>query len=165
MKKIYILRHAKAEHSNNGGDQARRLAPDAIEQCQRLANLLLEKQIIPDVILSSPAIRTKDTIAHILKFMQATCDVSVIQELYDSSPKIMLSLIQQLSDEAKSVMIVGHNPTVQEFCYEFAQHNQDNPYLLKLRFGMSPATLVCFTVNTTSWQKIMPTLSNLEWLL
>ena len=68
MKKIYIIRHAKASKSEDIDDFERKLTKSGKEDLKKLFKNLASHEIHPDLVLSSPAVRTAKTAIKIAKF-------------------------------------------------------------------------------------------------
>lgn len=106
--RLYLLRHAEAEpHRVN--DFSRRLTEKGNDQAKRVGEFLETRKIIPDLILSSPVLRAKET-AEIVASKLGGSDLSMVPWLAcGMSPETAL---QELASYARfdSVMIVGHEP-------------------------------------------------------
>lgn len=131
MRTIYLLRHAQAVLPDNSGkDFDRALSKagriDAANQAQRL----IKAGIRPDCILYSPATRTTQT-AEIFfaAFHQALPETSVtlqaVPSLYRADATGYIDEIQmQAPETANCVMLVGHNPSIEDCALLFAQNNE-----------------------------------------
>lgn len=121
MKKLYIIRHAKSSWEDPDlSDFDRPLNDRGKRDAPRMAERLKEKRLTPDIVLTSPARRAKDT-CHIfckeLGFIK-----SKIEEkpgLYHASDDEILKVIRTLKDrtgdDEENVLIFGHNPGLTEF--------------------------------------------------
>ena len=113
---LTLLRHAKSSWKNQHQlDSERPLNSrgntDAIEMAKRL----LDRQSVPDYILSSSAVRTRQTTAHLLTVFSATPpQVAYEDSLYLASPLTLLGSLVEVPDAASHVMIVAHNPGIEE---------------------------------------------------
>ena len=109
---LYLLRHAYAE-PYQADDFSRRLTKKGISQAERVGNFLLSHGIFPDLILTSPVIRARETAKIVLEKLgeaSATTDLTEVPWLAcGMNPEVAL---KELSGCAKfdSVMIVGHEP-------------------------------------------------------
>lgn len=111
MKKLIIVRHAHAVHDGTA-DFKRILTGDGLEEAAQAGKILKKNDLLPDMILSSPAARAMQTakkVAHKLDFPE---DLIVYdREIYTADENDMLDIIQQVDDSCSTLMIVGHNPT------------------------------------------------------
>jgi phosphohistidine phosphatase len=112
MKELLLLRHAKSSWDNvNLGDINRPLnekgQADAPLMGEQIANL----NFIPQIIFSSTAQRTRETIALVCETAHLPMEkVSYETELYTFDFEDVLRFIVSISDEFERVMMVGHNP-------------------------------------------------------
>jgi phosphohistidine phosphatase len=106
---LILLRHGKAEDMNIGGDFTRELLEKGREQARRAANLLKTAGVLPNIVLTSPLIRARQTAD---EFCQtAGMPGAVIQSWLTCgmSPETALNELAAFRD-FKRVAIVGHNP-------------------------------------------------------
>jgi phosphohistidine phosphatase len=82
----------------------------------------------PDKVLSSPAVRALTTAAIIVRELGiAVAKVRQDEQLYLASPKAMLSVVHELGETAKHLMIFGHNPGITEFADQLSsERSLDN---------------------------------------
>lgn len=112
-KKLYILRHARAEeYSDDRQDAHRKLDSIGLQNATRMGIYLNSRKVDFDMIISSPAIRAVSTASLIAE--QIKYDTNTIHkndEIYEASVRTLLRLVNQLKEEWHSVLIVGHNPS------------------------------------------------------
>ncbi len=115
MKTLLILRHAKAAPKDpNISDHDRPLDKVGKDDALRMGKLMKDKEMIPSLIISSSALRAKSTAELVAKGCGYQADIVLNQSLYEAKPKDYLSILETLSDIYGSVLIVGHNPTVED---------------------------------------------------
>ncbi len=116
MKKIYLIRHAKASDAEFGiNDFERALSKKGKNDATFIAKRLKHFGISPDLIISSPAKRAKTTakiIAETLNYEKYS--INFQESLYDSSCQTYRYLLDSVDDSIKSLFIVAHNPTITE---------------------------------------------------
>jgi phosphohistidine phosphatase len=115
MKTLLILRHAKAvpkdlDLSAHDGPLDELGKDDALY----MGKLMKDKDIIPSSIITSSALRAITTAELVVKGCSYQGDIVLDHLLYESKPKDYLGILETLSDEYSSVLIVGHNPTVED---------------------------------------------------
>lgn len=112
MKTLYLARHAKSFWGDQSiPDFDRPLNKRGKRDAPFMGNVLKEKKVKPDLIISSPAKRTKKTaleIAAKLKYPESK--IIYNEELYEASSNTILKVIKKIDDKIESVMIFGHNP-------------------------------------------------------
>lgn len=115
MKTLLILRHAKAVSKYpNLSDHDRPLDKLGENDALHMGKLMKDKDIIPSFIISSTAVRAKTTAELVAKGCSYQGDIVLNQSLYEAKPKDYLLILNTLSDKYNSVLIVGHNPTVED---------------------------------------------------
>ncbi|MFD2569331.1 SixA phosphatase family protein [Spirosoma soli] len=144
---LYIVRHAKAEDRTMFmTDHDRELTADGIMAAARIGRYLQEKDVQPDVIVSSTAPRAKDTakvIAEQINF--DTAEIRLDQTLYEGGPKAYLSVVNALPESTNTAMVVGHNPDVSYFA-EFLTHQSIG--------SMSKGAVVAVTFEDIKWAEV-----------
>ncbi len=116
MKKLYLIRHAKSDWSEEDrSDFERSLNKRGKKDLPFMAQRLKKFGIKPDLILSSPAKRAKKTVKVLAETIGYPCDkISYEESLYDSSYTAYRYLLDSLDEKFNSVFIVAHNPTLTE---------------------------------------------------
>jgi phosphohistidine phosphatase len=114
MKRLTLVRHGKAEEAVSGlEDWNRALAPKGHRQAKHMGGRLEDRELIPDLILSSPAARaitTAKLIARVLGYSEKK--IQEDDRLYLASPKKILEVVWEVKSQAKHVMLFGHNPGI-----------------------------------------------------
>jgi len=122
-KRLFILRHAKSSWDDPGlDDHERPLAPRGQRACKVMAEHLRTNEIEPDLVLCSSARRTRET----LESVAPGGEHLIESELYSASPGELLDRLRRVPDGVDSVMLIGHNPSVQMLALRLARRD-DNP--------------------------------------
>ena len=111
-----LLRHAKSDWGSDAVDDlARPLAERGCKAAERMGIWMRGHASVPDYVISSPAVRARET-ARILCEALGREAMQVVYEdsLYLADVGELLSLVRGFPGEAKSVMLVGHNPGLEE---------------------------------------------------
>jgi phosphohistidine phosphatase len=111
MKKLLLIRHSKAEKDTGGKDFDRPLKYPGIQDARFMADLLKEKGLVPQLIITSPALRTKTT-AEIFADGLKLAKPQEEKSIYEATQQTLLKIINRLSDSLDFVAIVGHNPGI-----------------------------------------------------
>ncbi len=124
MKRLVLVRHAKTEVIRYDiTDYQRSLKERGINDSKLIANKLLLKDIIPNLIVSSPANRAIETtllFADILKY--PTEKIVKIDDLYDGfTTQEFLDMLNELGENHETVMIVGHNPSIEYLAFNLTE--------------------------------------------
>jgi len=143
-KSLYLLRHAKAESATlQFSDEDRALTPKGIDDAKKLATKLVKKDIRFDLILTSPAIRaitTAQIISNQLDHKQRFLEVD--KKLYQADCTTLLTIASKLHKKIKSVMLVGHNPALEDFA----------AYITGESVLMQTCSLIEFTFVLKDWK-------------
>jgi len=112
MKRLYLVRHAQSSKEGAAfSDRDRPLSDPGRRALEKMAKRLAKRSVEPDLILSSPALRTLATAEGIAKKLDYDLKAIVVNErLYACQADEMLEIIRALDDTLKRVMLVGHNP-------------------------------------------------------
>lgn len=115
MKTILFLRHAKSDWNNPGlADFDRPLAKRGMKDAPRMGSVLIRYGCMPDLVVSSPSLRTRQTVE--LSLLENGYQGEILWErsLYGGSVFDYLALIQSLPESVESPLLVGHNPGMEE---------------------------------------------------
>jgi len=147
MKRIGILRHGKAEHQGTGSqDRERRLVEKGREAVRAVAANSACNESHPDMVVTSPAVRAVESAEIFSREAGISTPVEIREELYAAGPRDILSLVNGLPDEVGSILIVGHNPSLEEFCEEITGEYT----------GLKTANLLILDIDADSWTEIYP---------
>ena len=124
MKKLLLVRHSKAEKDTGGKDFDRPLKYPGIQDARFMADRIRDKAIIPQLIVTSPALRTKTT-AEIFADALKLPDPNTEKSIYEATQQTWLKVIDRLSNQYDFVAIVGHNPGVAEILYYLTGEARD----------------------------------------
>ena len=128
MKTLLVLRHAKSSWSDPAlDDHERPLSTRGRRDGPRMGELLRECGLIPDVVISSDAVRARLTAEAVVAAARFAGAILLDHRLYMASPADILSLLRTVPEEAETVMIVGHNPGLEELVAQLTGERQDLP--------------------------------------
>jgi phosphohistidine phosphatase len=116
MKELFIVRHAKSSwDAPELSDHDRPLNRRGKRDAPRMAQWLFEYGRIPDRIVSSTAKRARKTAEEIANRCGIAERLELNRELYFGDPESWVELLRDTGTEAACVMLVGHNPGVEDF--------------------------------------------------
>ncbi|MFW6227734.1 MAG: SixA phosphatase family protein [Bacteroidota bacterium] len=147
MKTLYLVRHGKSSWENmSHQDYERPLLVKGIKRTRKVALFLKEKDICPDLIVSSHAQRAYETATIIAEKIQYPVEkIRIERGLYFSGPDAMENVIFSLDDSLEEVMLVGHNPDMT---------NLANVFLLNKIDYLPTTGVVCVRFDTGNWSDI-----------
>ena len=106
MRQLVLMRHAKTEGNNPGGDKARRLIPRGVQDAQE-AGLALSRLGLQHALVSTAA-RTRETFTALGLGIPA----EYLDDLYSGGTSTLLRRIGEVSDDVTGLLVVGHAPTI-----------------------------------------------------
>ncbi len=114
MKKLILVRHAKAvSREVNLPDFRRTLVKKGMKNSENMADRLKMREMIPDLMISSPANRALETAHVFARALDYPVQKIVVNDILYSemSPESLVQLIQKVEDKHESVMLFGHDPS------------------------------------------------------
>jgi phosphohistidine phosphatase len=115
VSELHLLRHAKAVPLLEGGsDRDRPLEQRGRRAAQALAEWIGERRISPELVLCSPALRTRQTLDIVAPAFARPPNILIEEGIYLASARQLLTRLRQLPESGNSVMVVGHNPGFHE---------------------------------------------------
>jgi len=121
MKTLLLMRHAKSSWKQPDlPDNERPLTKRGVRASVHMGELLRAKGLLPQMILSSTAVRAEQTAKHLCKGIGCSDHVSSTDDLYLAEAETYINRLHHLSDELERVMIVGHNPGLESLLQLFS---------------------------------------------
>ncbi|MBX6767935.1 MAG: histidine phosphatase family protein [Actinomadura rubrobrunea] len=114
MSTLLVLRHAKAVPGGGTPDIERALAGRGRRDAAAAGAWLRENGLTPDLVLCSPAVRTRET----LELLEVPAEVRYEPQIYDNDADALLTLVRETDDDVRSVLLVGHNPSVHQLVHD-----------------------------------------------
>lgn len=153
MKTLLLLRHAQAGGGSPGtGDFDRPLTEGGHKASALVGEHLAAAGCVPGAIISSPALRARQTAESALKALDHS-ELSFDERLYEASTETILKVIRSADSNAGILMLVGHNPSLQMAALKFCE-GKNAPVPEALLSGFQPAGLIHFTFSATDWRDI-----------
>ena len=105
---------------------------------------MAEHKLLPDLIISSTAKRAKDTAVLTANTSGYRNTIALTQDLYETTTEGFIKILRQVAEPCASVMLVGHNPEMEEFV----------GHLINQSFGLGTAHLVHLKLPIESWKDL-----------
>jgi phosphohistidine phosphatase len=116
MKTLLLMRHGKSSWKDETlSDHERPLKKRGQKDAKRIAMEMINHDLIPELILSSTAVRAKETVKAILSVLDEKIPVEFSRELYMAEPEDFVEILSDLSNDLNVVMLVGHNPGMEAY--------------------------------------------------
>jgi len=159
--KLLLMRHAKSSWQHSGTrDFDRPLAERGLKDASKIGSFLKKSGNIPDQIISSPALRALQTTQ---LFSEAagvqSNNITWNENLYYSSADEYLAAIRQSGSAVKLLMIVGHNPMMEEVLGHLTVSGSNAPFIFPT------AAVACLDINSDKWQDCKIGFNTLRWFL
>lgn len=160
MKTLLLLRHAKSSWKDTSlTDFERPLNRRGRRAAALIGRFLRRKNVQPDLILSSPAVRARSTIEIVLESSQLRVEPRYDERLYLASAAALLGIIRQFEDQVDTAMLVGHNSGTEDVLHR----------LTGVQGIMPTAALAKIVLDVDRWSEVTIKLSGgragLEWLV
>lgn len=114
MRRLLLLRHAKANQTSDHGDHGRGLNPRGSRDAQGIGREMQVRGLVPDLVLCSPAKRTVETWDLVAPQLKASPRLEFSDALYLASAKAIVNLVRETGDAAQTLLLIGHNPGLEE---------------------------------------------------
>ena len=137
MKTLLVLRHAKSSWNDPAlVDHERPLNKRGRRDAPRMGELVREHGLIPDVVISSDAVRARLTAEAVAEAARYAGEILLDPHLYLACPADIHSLLTTVRENAGTVMIVGHNPGLEKLVEQLTGERQDLPTAALAQIGL-----------------------------
>jgi phosphohistidine phosphatase len=155
MKRLFVLRHAEAERdSATGRDFDRPLAERGRDDARQLGREMGERGLTPDAVVASRAKRVVETLAAVAEGY-GPLDADYDERIYDASPGTLLDVVRQADESAQALLLVGHNPGLQELLLDLADRDERG-LRDRVRARYPTAALAVVELPARSWSELRP---------
>jgi phosphohistidine phosphatase len=152
MKRVYLLRHAKSSWKDRSlADRDRPLAGRGRRAAEAMARHLEAEGIRPDLVLCSPARRTRETLERVEPAFGNRIDARLDESLYGASEPELFDLLAALPRDVESVMLIAHNPGIEELALSLASEGEGLP---RMREKYPTAALATIDLPAGRWSEI-----------
>lgn len=160
MRRLILLRHAKAERREGVPDTDRALDARGRAASTRMGAYLAAEGLAPDHVLVSPARRTLETWAGVRADLPGI-EAETVPALYDAPASRVLDAVRACPEAARSCLVIGHNPGVKDLAGLLAGHgSQTLRDAMGARFPTAALAVLDFAVE--DWSGIGPGGGRLE---
>lgn len=141
MKTLLLLRHAKSSWQDPGlEDHDRPLNPRGLRDAPRMGQLLRDRDLLPDLILCSSARRAQETAERVLESSGYDGELQIRRDLYHAGPATCLEVLGDLPEEIECVLLIGHNPGLEEVLDRLAGRYERMPTAALAHLALEIAT-------------------------
>ncbi len=155
MKTLFLLRHAKSSWKDLSlADFDRPLKKRGKDSARSIGLLVKKEKIFPNLILCSPARRTRETIKIVRETAELPSELRYEERIYEGNSMKLLAVLGEVNPTVESVLMIGHNPGMEN--------------LLELLTGralqMPTAAFAKINLDVKSWTELVEH-GQLEWLV
>jgi len=156
MKELLVMRHAKSAWDvSYSTDFERPLNKRGRKAAPRMGKFVADRGLLPDLIVSSPAQRARQTSELFAKAADYDGEIQFEQGIYHAYANELLAIVQALPDETERVMLVGHNPGFEMLVGQ----------LCGGAVRMPTAAIAYIWLSAASWTELEAEAGELQWLV
>jgi phosphohistidine phosphatase len=156
MKTLYLLRHAKSSWDDRSlKDFDRPLNERGLKAAPKMGAYIRKEKIRPEMIVSSPALRAKQTTTLVCEAAGLASLVTFDERIYDASARRLFEIVTGFEDRFGSAMMVGHNPGFEELLAVLSGESS----------RMATAALACIELSVEKWSDVSADSGKLKWLV
>ena len=156
MKTIILFRHGKASNDYYSLDHNRPLSLAGIKQAKKVGINLARNNEMPDLVISSTALRAQTTAEIAMKAGEWPCTIQFDRGIYSGALQFIFKLVKSQNNSLSSICIVGHEPNISNFINQTTS-DKCQKFL--------PASMARIDFDVNLWNNISMGLGNLIWIL
>lgn len=157
MRSLILFRHGKSDwDATYANDHERPLASRGIEAARLMGRFLQQTHQVPDLAVSSSALRARDTLHLAARAGHWQTAMRIDSALYESSPGQVVQWVRALDDDPECLLLTGHEPTWSDLAGQLIGHA-----VLKV----PTAAMLRIDFAIAAWRSIDVGSGELRWLL
>ena len=162
MRRLILLRHSTAERATAAqSDQERTLTPQGRADAATIGAYLANHAFRPDVVVVSPAARTRETWRQIAAALRLAPDARFDDRIYNATAQTLFNVVAETADDSPTVLMLGHNPGLHELAVLLVANGDiDTRERLRENFPTSGVAIIDFALD--AWSKLHPRSGRLE---
>ena len=152
MKRLMLLRHAKARrNSEDGTDAGRSLNKRGLRNAEAMGQHMQVQGFVPELVISSDAARTRETTELVSGGLTPQPQIMHTEALYLASPRTILQIARQTDDAIETTMLVGHNPGMADLSWSLVAEQAEPDELSRLR-AFPTCALAVIDLDIDHWR-------------
>lgn len=153
-KKLILLRHAKSSSGDATlADIDRPLSPRGANAARLIGRHMTEHALKPDLVLCSPARRTRDTLALVETAFGAALEHMVEPRIYMAEPPALLALVRAAPEAVNCLMLVGHDPGLPGLVFALLK-GQTGTLIERLKEKFPTGALAVLSCESATWRGV-----------
>lgn len=143
---LVLIRHAEAQVADGLEDIERHLTEAGQKQARELGLWLKENHLLPDVVICSPAVRTRETWAQIVESTGSGVLIEFEERIYEADVKTLVQVVREADViEPARIAVVGHAPGIPTLAYVL--DDGQSPLRDDLTRGFDPASVAVIELD------------------
>ncbi|MFF7975062.1 histidine phosphatase family protein [Streptomyces sp. NPDC007905] len=155
LRRLVVLRHAKSAWPEGVEDHRRPLAPRGLRDAPAAGRVLAEADVLPDLVLCSTAVRARRTWELVSAQWGTPPPVRFDRRLYAAAVPGLLEAVHEVPREVETLLLVGHNPGLEELVLELAGDGLDDT-LAQVRVKFPTSAVAVLVWRGTGWPALAP---------
>jgi phosphohistidine phosphatase len=166
VRYLWLLRHGKAASDApwGGSDKERPLTARGRRDAAALGQRILKEQpvlglsgvVAPVLAICSAAVRTRQTAELVVKAMGSRIPIDSYRSLYEADTEVVLQYVREIDESVKSVLVVGHNPTIYQLVWELLGGTDEgggtSDRATLEAHGFPTCSLAVVTLHVAAWE-------------
>lgn len=155
MPELLIMRHAKSDWGTGlSSDQERPLSSRGVKAAKRMGKFLTRVEAVPDLILSSPAVRARTTAELACKAGKWRAPVEIVPSFYGGAWTDVVEGVVAGGGSAGRILVTGHEPTWSDLVGVLTGGSH---------VAMPTAAVAYLSIIGKGWSKLGPGCAELQW--
>ena len=125
------------------------------DAAEALGRFLASKKVNLAMLISSPSIRTRQTVEIVLRHADLGAEPQFDQRVYEASLATLVQVVSEIPDDKKTAMLVGHNPGMEELL----------AFLTRESRHMPTCALARISLDSSGWKEVDRSSGKLEWFV
>lgn len=155
MKRLALLRHAKSSWDDPAlADFDRPLNAREVGAAAAIGAEMCRRELAFDLVLASPARRVVETLEHLERGRGEALEPRFEQRIYQATAAGLLDLVQGVDESVRRLLLVRHNPGLQELAAMLA--STDDPKRGLVGRAFPTAALALLELPVERWEEVRP---------
>jgi len=155
MRRLMLLRHAKALPADGGADFDRPVGERGRANAQSIGEFMASHGLETSLALVSPAVRARQTFDIVDVSLKNSPRIRLEPAIYEAGTDTLLKLVRGVPAKHPSVLLVGHNPGFEDLANELILSGS-KPALSRFQRRMPTAALAVIDFEVNNWKRIKP---------
>ena len=156
LRTLYLLRHAKSSWKDASlSDFERGLKGRGRDAAQQIGRRLAGEKPHPQLVICSPAVRTRETAEIVVKHSRIRADVTFDDRIYEASLRDLLRVVADIREDKQVALMIGHNPGFEELASFLSGEHRHMPTCALAKIGL----------EVVSWKDVKAGEGTLEWFI